>query len=243
MYSTANQTVQREPMSISSITTNQDTKLPRFLTEPTAHRIKDAQTLPHYNFYQDISHHSRHQRHHLIRSRPTTPERDQYIHSPPSSPHSFDFSPPTSSSSQHGYHGEEEEEECSANRPVTLQERRQRNKAASAKYRQKKNTQQHEMRGMILQLSERNGLLERQLREMRDENQKLRLDADKLRGKSVAKKLLRQWMDRQKNQHHAVPHQFNTKQVGSLKSSYNNMEMDLLDDDDDDLASISSSEI
>ncbi|GAA5808177.1 hypothetical protein MFLAVUS_001562 [Mucor flavus] len=240
MYSTANQTVQREPMSISSITTNQDSKLPRFLTEPTTsnHRKKDAQTLPHYNFYQDISHHSRHQHHHLIRSPPTTPERDQYIHSPPSSPHSFDFS---ASSSQHGYHGEEEEEEGSS-RPVTLQERRQRNKAASAKYRQKKNTQQHEMKSTILQLSERNGLLERQLREMRDENQKLRLDADKLRGKSVAKKLLRQWMDRQKN-HHVMPHQFNTKQVGSLKSSYNNMEIDLLDDDDDDLASSSSSEI
>ncbi|KAI8094773.1 hypothetical protein BDF21DRAFT_316875, partial [Thamnidium elegans] len=78
---------------------------------------------------------------------------------------------------------------------VTLQERRQRNKAASAKYRQKKNTQQHEMRNMIHQISERNALLERQLREVREENQKLRLDADKLRGKSVAKKLLRQWMD------------------------------------------------
>ncbi|KAI9258293.1 hypothetical protein EDC94DRAFT_613302 [Helicostylum pulchrum] len=244
MYPTANKSVQREPMSISSITTNQDSKLPKFLSEPSSsHRIiKEAQTLPHYNFYQDISRHITHsrQQHHLIRSPPTTPERNQqYIHSPPSSPHSFDFSP---SSSPHGYGEEEEEEDGSGGgtRTVTLQERRQRNKAASAKYRQKKNMQQHEMRSMILQISERNGLLERQLREMREENQKLRLDADKLRGKSVAKKLLRQWMDRQKK--HAAAPQFNNQVGGdALKSSYN-MEIDLLDVDDDDDDS-SSSEI
>jgi predicted ribosome quality control (RQC) complex YloA/Tae2 family protein len=122
--------------------------------------------------------------HHMIRSPPTSPEQEiQYIHSPPSSPSSFD------TSTQHCQYEDD---------PAThsLQERRQRNKAASAKYRQKKNMQQHEMRTMIHEISERNAVLERQLREVREENQKLRAAADKLRGKFVAKKLLRQWMDR-----------------------------------------------
>lgn len=191
-------TQQREQMSISSITCKQAHHQPR----------------PQYNYYPIT------QPNRTIRSPPTSPEHDQFINSPPSSPHSFDFSP-SSSSSQHYYREEDDQSVSNQTGTTTLQERRQRNKAASAKYRQKKNIQQNEMRNMINQISERNAILERQLREVRGENQKLRADADKLRGKCVAKKLLRQWMDRQKQ--------------GSFEPSNHH---DLFDDDD--LDSLSS---
>ncbi|KAI8367099.1 hypothetical protein BD560DRAFT_300117, partial [Blakeslea trispora] len=89
---------------------------------------------------------------------------------------------------------------------LNLQERRQRNKAASAKYRQKKNMQQHEMRIMIQQLSERNAVLERQMRELREENHKLRTTTDKLRGRCVAKKMLRQWIEKREASNHHQPY-------------------------------------
>ncbi|KAI8972780.1 hypothetical protein BDB01DRAFT_809285 [Pilobolus umbonatus] len=79
----------------------------------------------------------------------------------------------------------------------TLQMRRQRNKEASAKYRHKKNLQQYEMREMINEMSERNKLLQRQMQELQEENKKLRSTTDQLRGQIVAKKLLRQWLDKQ----------------------------------------------
>ncbi|KAI7896600.1 uncharacterized protein EV154DRAFT_491546 [Mucor mucedo] len=166
---------QRKQMSISSITCKQTQHQPKLQC----------------NYYQDT------QPIRAIRSPPTSPEHEHFINSPPSSPHSFDFSPP-SSLSHHYYRDEDDQSISNRNGTATLQERRQRNKAASAKYRQKKNIQQNEMRDMINQISERNATLERQLREVRLENQKLRADADRLRGKCVAKKLLRQWMDRQK---------------------------------------------
>ncbi|KAI9259672.1 hypothetical protein BDA99DRAFT_513904 [Phascolomyces articulosus] len=97
------------------------------------------------------------------------------------------MSPPTSPQFSHELHGMA---------PLTLQERRLRNKAASAKYRQKKNQQQNEMRQMICRLSEHNAVLERQLQELRMENERLRSSADRLRGKMVAKKMLRQWIGR-----------------------------------------------
>lgn len=78
--------------------------------------------------------------------------------------------------------------------PLTLQERRLRNKAASAKYRQKKNQQQNEMQLMITRLSEQNMVLERQLEELRVENDRLKSTADKLRGNIVAKKMLKKWI-------------------------------------------------
>lgn len=191
-------TQQQGQMSISSITCKQ----------------AQPQLRQQYS-YCHSSHFSR-----AIRSPPTSPEHDHFITSPPSSPHSFDFSP--SLSSPHHYFRDEDDQSFSnQNGTATLQERRQRNKAASAKYRQKKNIQQNEMRNMISQISERNATLERQLREIRSENQKLRADADKLRGKCVAKKLLRQWMGRQKQ--------------GSIDTSSHH---DLLDDDD--LDSLSS---
>lgn len=55
------------------------------------------------------------------------------------------------------------------------------------------------MRNTICQLSDRNAMLERQLQEVRQENQKLRATADKLRGKLVVSRLLGQWMQRHPN--------------------------------------------
>ncbi|KAL9542044.1 hypothetical protein MBANPS3_008801, partial [Mucor bainieri] len=144
------------------------------------------------------------------------------MRSPPTSPPGRDhatstyYSPPTSPPLYH-YNDD----------PHTsldpLQERRQRNKAASAKYRQKKNMQQHEMRSMICQISDRNAMLERQLQEVRQENQKLRATADKLRGKLVASKLLGQWMQKHPKQ-----------QVETNQADMDEADVGDLDDDDDD---------
>ncbi|KAI8376179.1 uncharacterized protein BYT42DRAFT_499030 [Radiomyces spectabilis] len=158
---------------------------------------------------------TQHRRHlAILRSPPTSPaEHAKTIEtSAPSSPQSYSSSissssllyaapplppaaAPSSSASDHGTIGV-------AAPPLTLQERRQRNKTASAKYRQKKNQQQHEMRQMIGQLSEQNAVLERQLQELRMENEKLKATTDRLRGKIVARKMLKQWIGRQKEPTH-----------------------------------------
>lgn len=75
--------------------------------------------------------------------------------------------------------------------PLSLQERRQRNKAASAKYRAKKNQQNGEMRSHILALSKENDLLQRQLDHVRGENNRLKATCDRLRGKMLAEKMLK----------------------------------------------------
>lgn len=53
---------------------------------------------------------------------------------------------------------------------------------------------------MIGKLSEQNAVLDRQLQELRMENERLRAAADKLRGKMVAKKMVKQWMERHQQQ-------------------------------------------
>jgi hypothetical protein len=75
--------------------------------------------------------------------------------------------------------------------PLSLQERRQRNKAASAKYRAKKNQQHGEMRVMISTLTKENDLLQRQLEHIRRENERLKATCDKYRGKILAEKMLK----------------------------------------------------
>ncbi|KAI8343086.1 hypothetical protein BC941DRAFT_410391 [Chlamydoabsidia padenii] len=79
---------------------------------------------------------------------------------------------------------------------LTLLERRQRNKTASAKYRQKKNKQQSEMKRMIDSLTEQDALLKRQMVELRMENQRLKSMNEHLRGKILAKKMLDQYFER-----------------------------------------------
>ncbi|KAG1048371.1 hypothetical protein G6F43_009231 [Rhizopus delemar] len=144
------------------------------------------------NSFQEhkVTSHPYHHPHHfpLFRSPPASPE--------PSSPSSsLSSSPPAYSLYQKKY--SEEDDEREGNAPLTLEERRLRNKAASAKYRQKKNQQQNEMKQMISKLSEQHAVLERQLQELRSENERLKVTSDKLRGKMVARKMLRKWIGRQ----------------------------------------------
>lgn len=74
--------------------------------------------------------------------------------------------------------------------PLSLQERRRRNKAASAKYRAKKNQQHGEMRRLIASLTRENELLKRQLEHMSRENSRLKATCDNLRGKMLAAKMI-----------------------------------------------------
>ncbi|KAI9274430.1 hypothetical protein BDA99DRAFT_497447 [Phascolomyces articulosus] len=79
--------------------------------------------------------------------------------------------------------------------PLSLQERRERNKAASAKYRAKKNQQHGEMKSVITSLTRENELLQRQLEHIRHENNQLKETCDQLRGKLMAQKMIKRMMD------------------------------------------------
>lgn len=78
--------------------------------------------------------------------------------------------------------------------PLSVQERRQRNKAASAKYRAKKNQQHGEMRGIIASLTRENELLQRQLDHVARENCTLKATCDRLRGKMLAERMLQRML-------------------------------------------------
>jgi hypothetical protein len=78
--------------------------------------------------------------------------------------------------------------------PLSLHERRLRNKTASAKYRAKKNQQHGEMRAMISSLTKENELLLRQLDHVQNENGHLKANCDRLRGKIMAQKMLKQYL-------------------------------------------------
>ncbi|CAO3613790.1 unnamed protein product [Cunninghamella blakesleeana] len=97
---------------------------------------------------------------------------------------------------------------------LTLLERRQRNKTASAKYRQKKNRQQTEMKKLIDILTENERLLKRQVMELRLENQQLKSMNDHLRGKIIAKKMLHRYIEK-----HNRDYRSNFKQSSSSTSS------------------------
>ncbi|CEJ02255.1 hypothetical protein CU097_011225 [Rhizopus azygosporus] len=90
----------------------------------------------------------------------------------------------------------------SNNVSLSLHERRQRNKAASAKYRAKKNQQHGEMRSRIMSLSQENDILQRQLEYARQENHKLREACDKLRGKMLAENVLQKLLHNNNNSIH-----------------------------------------
>ncbi|KAL7312365.1 hypothetical protein PS15m_008130 [Mucor circinelloides] len=78
--------------------------------------------------------------------------------------------------------------------PLSIHERRLRNKTASAKYRAKKNQQHGEMRAMISTLTKENELLLRQLDHIQHENSHLKATCDRLRGKIMAQKMLKQYL-------------------------------------------------
>lgn len=75
--------------------------------------------------------------------------------------------------------------------PLSLHERRERNKIASAKYRAKKHRQNQEMSTTIAELSAENNVLLRQLEEIRSENLELKETIDKLKSKLVEGKILK----------------------------------------------------
>ncbi|KAL0092176.1 hypothetical protein J3Q64DRAFT_1829667 [Phycomyces blakesleeanus] len=130
-----------------------------------------------------------------LQSPPTTPEERRIAStSPPSSPHSF----------------------SSGLSSVSLSLVPHRSSISSISTDLSSNQQQNEMRQMIGCLSEQNAVLERQLQELRTENERLKAITDRLRGKIVAKKMLKQWMGRQKElpQNHSR-HALNTTFVRS----------------------------
>ncbi|KAI8384636.1 uncharacterized protein BYT42DRAFT_563152 [Radiomyces spectabilis] len=94
---------------------------------------------------------------------------------------------------------------------LSLGERRQRNKIASAKYRAKKNQQQGEMRSMIIAMSKENEVMARQLDQLCQENTRLKAMCDKLRGKMMAQKMLKQFLNHTSSAHtQANPSQADT---------------------------------
>ncbi|KAG0249641.1 hypothetical protein BG011_009055 [Mortierella polycephala] len=74
---------------------------------------------------------------------------------------------------------------------LSANDRRERNKAASAKYRAKKHSQSGEMRQQITVLHDQNNVLTRQLEESRTENASLKSLVEKLKGRLVAEKVLK----------------------------------------------------
>jgi regulator of replication initiation timing len=83
--------------------------------------------------------------------------------------------------------------------PLSQHERRQRNKVASAKYRAKKNQQHGDMRSLISSLTKENELLKRQLSHVKRENNRLKGNCDRLRGKLVAEKMLKKFLCQKKH--------------------------------------------
>ena len=88
-------------------------------------------------------------------------------------------------------------EEGHGHATLSLQERRQRNKTASARYRAKKNQQHQDMRSMIHSLTKENDVLMRQLDQVMGENHQLKINCDKLRGKIIAEKMLKKLLQQQ----------------------------------------------
>ncbi|KAI8328989.1 hypothetical protein BC941DRAFT_329068, partial [Chlamydoabsidia padenii] len=83
------------------------------------------------------------------------------------------------------------------NGPLSLHERRIRNKTASAKYRAKKNQQYHEMRSMILSLTKENDVLIRQFEQLKADNRYLKSECDKFRSKMLAARMLKKMLNHQ----------------------------------------------
>ncbi|SAM09396.1 hypothetical protein [Absidia glauca] len=107
------------------------------------------------------------------------------------------------SSSHPGSSGDENS--ASTTGPLSLQERRIRNKTASAKYRAKKNQQYYEMRSMILSLTKENDVLSRQFEQMKSENRHLKSECDKLRSKMIATRMLKKMLDDQQRKNKCGP--------------------------------------
>ncbi|KAI1307890.1 hypothetical protein EDD11_004362 [Mortierella claussenii] len=101
-------------------------------------------------------------------------------------------SPPPSSASGSSNGSQHQGSDAAAGGiPLSANDRRERNKAASAKYRAKKHYQSGEMRTQITTLQDHNNVLTRQLEECRTENTSLKNLVEKLKGRLVAEKVLK----------------------------------------------------
>ncbi|CAG8438900.1 10811_t:CDS:1 [Dentiscutata heterogama] len=118
---------------------------------------------------------------------PTMP-RVQSLHSYPSTPSSPTPITPLQLDDQSSYM---KTIQTSGTTPLSLSERRERNKVASAKYRAKKHKQNQEMSSQINELIAENNVLTRQLEEIRAENNELKELVDKLKSKLVEGKILK----------------------------------------------------
>ncbi|KAF9919971.1 hypothetical protein FBU30_010301 [Linnemannia zychae] len=113
---------------------------------------------------------------------------------------------------------------------LSTQDRRERNKAASAKYRAKKHHQSGEMRQQITLLQDQNNVLTRQLEESRTENASLKNMIEKLRGRLVAEKVLRRLRE--------VGREKRRSSSGTSKVSVLDLASGSEDEDDDDIGII-----
>lgn len=110
-----------------------------------------------------------------------------------------------------------------ASAPLSLHERRLRNKTASAKYRAKKNQQHGEMRAMISSLTKENELLLRQLDHVQHENGHLKATCDRLRGKIMAQKMLKQYfVETEQQQQYQQQHPGSSNTVPGASTTANN---------------------
>ncbi|KAF9080871.1 hypothetical protein BGX23_001560 [Mortierella sp. AD031] len=111
--------------------------------------------------------------------------------------------------------------------PLSTHDRRERNKAASAKYRAKKHHQSGEMRQQITVLQDQNNVLTRQLQESRTENASLKNTIEKLRGRLVAEKVLRRLREVGREKRRG-------SSAGGSKVSVHDLASDSEDEDGDD---------
>ncbi|CAG8643738.1 9106_t:CDS:2 [Dentiscutata erythropus] len=119
---------------------------------------------------------------------PTMPRVVQSLHGYPSTPSSPTPITPLQLDDQNSYM---KTLSTSGTTPLSLCERRERNKVASAKYRAKKHKQNQEMSSQINELIAENNVLTRQLEEIRSENNELKELVDKLKSKLVEGKILK----------------------------------------------------
>ncbi|KAF9120387.1 hypothetical protein BGW39_011463 [Mortierella sp. 14UC] len=161
------------------------------------------------------------------------PERHTFRTESPMSP-----SPPPSSSSSSTSHvanalGADTGDAGQA--PLSTHDRRERNKAASAKYRAKKHHQSGEMRQQITVLQDQNNVLARQLQETRTENASLKNTIEKLRGRLVAEKVLRRLREVGREKRRGST-------SGSTKVSLHDLASGSEDEDDDEIDNIEDDE-
>ncbi|KAF9902791.1 hypothetical protein EC991_004526 [Linnemannia zychae] len=157
------------------------------------------------------------------------PERHTFRTESPMSP-----SPPPSSSSSstsHVANGPGVDNGDGGQAPLSTHDRRERNKAASAKYRAKKHHQSGEMRQQITVLQDQNNVLTRQLQESRTENAALKNTIEKLRGRLVAEKVLRRLREVGREKRRG-------SSSGSAKVSVHDLASGSEDEDDDEIGDI-----